>query len=123
MLLKMAAIPRVVCDRVLQRLHDDCRCLLNFHSVYSLLNSHHLLSPSLDQSSLTSPITTTEQKIDIVISWLPKCGLEDYLSPFVECLLKSVEQAGEAHKELADLIKVECRKELLRVMESEFSWP
>ncbi len=108
-----------MCDTVLHRLHDECRCLLNFHSIYSLLNSHHLLSPSLDQSVLTSLTTTIEQKIDMVISWLPKCEMDDYLSPFVECLLESALQAGDAHRELADMINTECRKEMLSMVEAE----
>ena len=111
--------PKHVCDEVLRRLHGDFRRLLNFHSIYSLLNSSRLISPSLDQSLLTNPMTTTEKRVDIIVSWLLKCE-GDYLTPLVRCLLESASQAGDAHRELADMIKKECQ-EVNLLAESECS--
>ena len=100
-----------MCDAVLQKLHEDLRQNLNFHSIHPRLNARHLLF-TLDQSVLTDPITTVERQVDIVISWLPKCGLQDYLTPFMKCLLESAEQAGDAHMELAEKIRLQCEKEM-----------
>lgn len=106
-------IPRQVCNAVFQKLHSDLRQSLNLHAIYPLLNCRHLLS-SLDQSILTSPHTTTEKKVDIVISWLPKYCVSDYLTPFLECLLESGDEAGLAHLELAEKMKAQCIRELVK---------
>lgn len=74
---------------------------MNFHAIYPLLNNHHLLT-EVDQSLLTDPRTTAEVKVDLVVSWVPKCGKPDYLTPFILCLRESAQQAGEIHLELAE---------------------
>ena len=85
---------------------------LNFHSIYPFLNNYQLLHGSLDQSILTDPKTTTEEKVDIVVGWLPKCKQSDYLTPFITCLRESSEQAGDAHLELADELEMSIQKVL-----------
>lgn len=47
-----------------------------------------------------------------MLSWLPKSGLSDYLTPFMECLLASADQAGEAHKELAETMQAQVEREM-----------
>lgn len=108
-------ITKKVCEAVFQAVHKDMRELLDFHTIYPLLNSRHLLRPGLDQAILTNPTITHERRIDVLISWLPKCELSDYLTPFVESLAESSDQAGDAHRELAAMMQLQLQKEMLRL--------
>ena len=103
-------ITKGVCEAVFQAVHKDMRELLDFHTIYPLLNARHLLRPGLDQAILTNPTITNERRIDVLISWLPKCELSDYLTPFVESLMESSDQAGDAHKELASMMKLQLSR-------------
>lgn len=84
-------------------MHKELRQYLDFHTIYPLLKSHNLLLPTEDHYLLTNPKITREQKIDMIIPWLPRCEKADYLTPFVACLRESAaSEAGAAHVELAD---------------------
>ena len=84
-------------------MHNELRESLNFHTIYSLLNSYRLILPSEDHYVISNPKISTETKIDMVISWLPKAGNSDYLTPFISCLRESGKgDSGVAHTELAD---------------------
>jgi hypothetical protein len=88
-------------DAVLQSKHLDLREKLHFRSIFPYLNSHGLLPDSYDQTKLVDENATIQQQIDDIITHLPKCGKEDYLREFIECLRKSEEGTGSAHLELA----------------------
>lgn len=88
-------------DAVLQSKHLDLREKLNFRSIFPYLNSHRLLPASYDQTKLLDGKATVQQQIDDIITHLPKCGKEDYLREFIECLRESEEGTGSAHLELA----------------------
>lgn len=88
-------------DAVLQSKHLELREKLNFRSIFPYLNSHGLLPDSYDQTKLVDEKATVQQQIDDIITHLPKCGKEDYLKEFIECLRESEEGTGSAHLELA----------------------
>ena len=88
-------------DAVLHSKHLDLRQKLNFRSIFPYLNSHGLLPDSYDQTKLVQESATIQQQIDDIITHLPKCGKEDYLGEFIECLRESEEGTGSAHLELA----------------------
>lgn len=105
-------IPHHVCDAVFCELHSELRQYLNFHTIYPFLKQHNLLLSSQDHCVFTNPRITREQKVDNMISWLPKCKMADYLSPFVLCLKESAAEAGIAHTELAESIERQLAVEL-----------
>ncbi len=88
-------------DAILQSKHLDLREKLHFRSIFPYLNSHGLLPHSYDQTKLVDENATVQQQIDDIITHLPKCGKEDYLREFIECLRESEEGTGSAHLELA----------------------
>lgn len=98
-------VPRRICDAVFHKLHQDLRQYLDLHSIYPLLKSHNLLLPSEDHYLLTNPKISREQKIDMIVSWLPKCKRADYLTPFIVCLKESVGDAGAPHEELVEALE------------------
>ena len=104
---KLQTRSRSLCvqDAVLQSKHPDLREKLNFRSIFPYLNSHGLLPASYDQTKLVDEKATVEQQIDDIITHLPKCGKDDYLRKFIECLRKSEEGTGSAHSELAESLE------------------
>ena len=113
--------PRKVCDRVLHYHHSEFRDYLNFHCIYPHLRSRNLLvdGSSMDWGVFTSPHITGEQKIDYLLAWLPKASLSDYLTPLIECLEETAEEAGDAHKELATMLRTAAVKEMLTLGKGE----
>ena len=59
--------------------------------------------------------------MDIVLSWLPKSSLSDYLTPFIQCLEESSGQAGEGHVELVASMRAQVQREMENYDEGEAS--
>lgn len=104
-LTKSRSLRMHVQDAVLQSKHLELREKLNFRSIFPYLNSRGLLPDSYDQTKLVDEKATIQQKIDDIITHLPKCGKEDYLNEFIECLRESEEGTGSAHLELAQSLE------------------
>lgn len=89
-------------DHVLESKHLQLREKLDFRAIFPHLNQHGLLPPSLDRRKLIDEKITVPERIDAIIAHLPKCGKEDYLSQFIDCLRESEAGTGTAHRELAE---------------------
>ena len=109
-------LPLSICNAILREHHQQFRKFLNVHAIGPLLNQHNLLS-AMDQSVLTDPRYTVENKVDTLLDVLCKCRQENYISLLVLCLRQSAEEAGEAHTELADSIEKHYLEELRKYCE------
>lgn len=89
-------------------MHQQLRQYLDFHTIYPLLRTHYL---SENHVHLANPEITREQKIDMIISWLPKYNRSDYLTPFIDCLKESA-QTVPNHVELVDAMETLRDEEL-----------
>ena len=91
-------------DNVLQSKHPQLREKLDFQAIFPHLNQRGLLPPSLDQRKLVDERITVRERIDMLITHMPKCGKEEYLSEFIDCLRESEYGTGTAHSELAETL-------------------
>ena len=91
-------------DHVLESKHPQLREKLNFGAIFPHLNQHGLLPPSLDRRKLIDEKITAQERIDAIIAHVPKCGKEDYLPRFIDCLRESEAGTGTAHRELAETL-------------------
>ena len=66
----------------------------------------------MDRGVFTNPSITSEQRIDYLLAWLRKTSFSDYLTPLIEFLEKTAEEAGEVHVELATMLKTTAVKEM-----------
>ena len=85
---------------------------MDLHAMIPVLKNNGVIHLSEDHELLLANTRiSTEKRIDLVISWMPRCGKSDYLTPFIQCLRKTADSgAGEGHDEL--ISKLEERKHI-----------
>ncbi len=98
-------IPREVCNLVIQQLHQSLRDNLNWNVIWPELNKKKLLAAH-PQIVFIDPSKTDQDKCDHLIAILSSCEQDDYLTPFVECLIETRNSGvGTLHEEL--LLKID----------------
>ncbi len=81
-------------------------------AIFPYLVQESLISERV-QEKCTDPKCFDYQRKDLLVSAIPQCDHDNYLNKFIGCLRNSVEEAGDAHRELADQLEEDFQEMLI----------